>query len=352
MRFVDRVQLDKFRRSMLSNCALSGATGAEPEPATSPPNAQIVSSLIGLLGMLAAFLTATSAAAVTFHSDMIAVDELHRDFHYHVPTPVPDAAMAVVFVLHGGAGRAEQFAGYLNFDVFAARRKFLVVYPQGFERHWNDGRPDVSYSTHIGDVDDIAFLRSIVEFLAIRYPIDRSRIYAAGISNGGMMSLRVACEAADTFAAVAAVTASFPIVMADRCNPVRPISVMLINGSSDPVFPYDGGTIGLGRRSLGRVQSTPDTVARWVTLNGCQGLAKAGVLPDIDHDDDSQIVVERYLPCRGGTEVTLYRVEGGGHTWPGRSPYLPRFLIGKTNRDIDATAHILDFFSRHAMPSR
>ncbi|MCP4327994.1 MAG: alpha/beta fold hydrolase [Alphaproteobacteria bacterium] len=260
--------------------------------------------------------------------------------------------MGVVFALHGGAGRAEQFAGYLNFDVYAKARNLLIVYPQGFERHWNDGRPDVSYSTHEGDVDDVAFLRAVLETVATRYPVDRGRVYVAGISNGGMMALRLACEAADTFAAVAALTASFPMAMADRCDPIRPLPVMLINGTDDPIFPYGGGTIGFGRRKLGEVRSTPETVARWVVLNGCLGPAKIVALPDTDRDDDSRVVVERYLPCRAGTEVTLYRVEGGGHTWPGRRPYLPRFLIGETNDDIDATAHILDFFARHAMPTR
>jgi polyhydroxybutyrate depolymerase len=295
------------------------------------------------------FVATAPAAAATFESAAIRVGGLDRDYYYHRPEAVRrEAPMAVVFVLHGGAGRAKQFAGYLNFDTFVDPRNLLVVYPQGFERHWNDGRGDTTITTQQRGIDDIAFLRAVLDALAERYPIDRRRVYVAGISNGGMMALRLACAAADTFAAVAAIAASMPDGLAPDCRPARPVPVLLINGTEDPLVPYHGGAVGFGRRDRGKVRSTPDTISQWAGLNGCTAPSTIRVLPDGDPDDGSRITVERRLACRAGTEVTLYRVDGGGHTWPGRPPYLPRFIIGRTNRDIDATEHILDFFDRHA----
>jgi polyhydroxybutyrate depolymerase len=300
-----------------------------------------------------ATITAWSApnlSAATTESHAIEVDGLAREYQLQVPDNVrADRPLEVVFVLHGGAGRAKQFAEYLNFDQYIDARNLLVVYPQGFERHWNDGRPDVSYETHDRNVDDVAFLRAVVAEILRRFPVDRHRIYVAGISNGGMMSLRLACEAADLFAAVAVLTASFPVAMADRCDPMRPVPILFINGTEDPIFPYGGGAISIGRREYGQVRSTPQTIRQWAALDECAPPPRVVPLPDTDAGDGSRVVVEHYSNCREGSEVTLYRVEGGGHSWPGRPQYLPRFIIGRTNMDIDATRHILDFFERHTM---
>jgi len=301
---------------------------------------------------VAALITlAPPVKALTLESATVRVDGLDREYYYHRPATVRRAApMSVVFALHGGAGKADKFADFLNFDTFVTARNLLVVYPQGYERHWNDGRADTTITALQRGIDDIAFLRAVLGALAARFPVDRRWIYAAGISNGGMMILRLACEAADTFAAVAALSASFPEWLLPACRPARPIPVLLMNGTADRMVPYAGGAVGPRPRDRGRVRSTADTVARWVALNGCLGAPQVLSLPDVDRRDRSTVTVERHLPCRRGTEVTLYRIEGGGHTWPGGPQYLPRFLVGPTNRDIDGTAHILDFFARHAMP--
>ncbi len=304
-----------------------------------------------LAALIAVFDGGRTSQAATLEQGSLELDGLQREYFVHVPLRrSPQSAMGVVFALHGGAGRAKQFADYLNFDEHAESRNLLIVYPQGFERHWNDGRPDVAYESHDRNIDDVGFLRAVLEQLASLYPIDRRRVFAAGISNGGMMSLRLACEAADVFAGVAIVTASFPLTTYKSCNPGRTVAIMLMNGTEDPLVPYNGGEIRLGRRTFGEVRSTEETFARWIDLNGCEGRPVVASLTDADPDDGSRVTVERYLPCRDGSEVALYRVEGGGHTWPGLPGYLPRWIIGRSNGDIDGTRHILDFFGRHAMP--
>ena len=248
----------------------------------------------------------------------------------------------LVVMLHGGGGTAEQIVRFTRFNEIAAREYFVVAYPQGLNRGWNDGR--IFRGRSETDADDVAFIRALVADIGDKVtPLDRRRLYATGISNGGFMSFRLACEAADLFAAVAPVTATMSADLGPRCKPVAPVSVLVINGTADPLVPYNGGQVRVMFSLRGEIWSTDRTIAFWAKHNRCAGDVVVRPLPDRDTTDGSIVRQLDVFGCEL-SHVRLLRVEGGGHTWPGGIQYLPASWIGSTNRDIDASEVIWNFF--------
>jgi len=260
----------------------------------------------------------------------------------HEPAPV-------ILVLHGrgGTGAGMEWLTRRGFNRIADRESAIVVYPDGVAGGWNDGRPALAERADAQNVDDLGFLRILPRAVARRFAVDPLRVYAAGISNGGMMSLRLACDAADVFAAVAAVGADFPRELAARCKPSRAISVALINGTEDPVVPWQGGMIRAMRRELGEVLSSMATTERWVRIDHC-GPLRAGEKVDMQADDQT-LVIPHTARCVDDTEVQLHEVQGGGHTWPSGEQYLPEALVGRVSREIDANEVIWNFLVQHRL---
>lgn len=273
-------------------------------------------------------------------------DGIERSYIVHLPPGFDQAkAHPLVFNIHGGGGRADKVnkSTLRTFNREADRLGFVVVYPQGIANRWSDGRREI----HSGPPDDVGFFDAMVEVMKREYGVDRKRIYATGISNGGFMSLRLALERATTFAAVAPVTAQIPTALANR-RPDQVISLMLVNGTADPLVPYAGGHVRLtkGGRSRGEILSTDRTIEIFRAFNGCSESPVAREIPDRAKWDRCRAQIVTYPGCADGTEVVLVKLIGGGHTWPGGLQYLPRSLIGPVCRDLDASRTILDFFAR------
>ncbi|NDJ35407.1 MAG: prolyl oligopeptidase family serine peptidase [Chloroflexi bacterium] len=274
--------------------------------------------------------------------ERITVDGLERGYVLHLPpaydgsTPLP-----VIVALHGGGGRALNMRNLTDLNPLANQEGFIVVYPQGIDQNWADGRgatgPDQT------GVDDVNFILTLLDALAAEYAIDPARVYATGISNGGFMSQRLACEAPDRFAAVASVAATF---QADfSCDPARPTPVLFILGTDDPLVPYEGGEVA-GER--GAIFSAEESVTRWAAINGCGDTPPVTTtIPDAAADGTTAEVTT-IGPCAQGSAVELVTVVGGGHTWPGGRQYLGEGLIGKTSRDFSASAWIWSFFKAYA----
>jgi polyhydroxybutyrate depolymerase len=273
-------------------------------------------------------------------------DGHHRTFLVHAPKSVSrQTPAALVFVLHGGGGDGEKIARLTGFEEEADRRGFIAVFPDGLYKNWNDGRsPDVSRE-HKESIDDVGFIAAIVDTLRKVYGIDSRRIFATGISNGGFFSHYLAARRADIFAAVAPVSGGIAIPFEKIFSPQLPVSVLIIQGTEDPLVPYGGGGVMRGKR--GYFISTDEAVSRWVKTNGCAGTPVVVKLPDRDVHDGCTEVMTRWTSCLSGTTVELLRIEGGGHTWPGGAQYLPRFLVGRVCRDFDATEEIWRFFAHH-----
>jgi polyhydroxybutyrate depolymerase len=276
-------------------------------------------------------------------------DGLRRTYQLHVPPayvaidPVP-----LVIVLHGGGGTGqgmERLADGLN--ALADREAFIVVYPNGIDGHWNDGRGSEDGSAAADEVDDVGFLSALISHLAGEFPVDLGRVYVTGISNGGMMSFRMACELPEKIAAVAAAAAAMSEPLSARCSPARPVSVLIMHGTDDPLVPWQGGALTIGPHRGARLLSVADSAAYWAAKDGCAGPSEKLWEPDADSQDGTRVWRQSYGPCAEGTDVVLYGIEGGGHTWPGGWQYLPQVIVGPTSRDINANEVIWRFFQAH-----
>lgn len=260
-----------------------------------------------------------------------------------LPRPAP-----LVIALHGGGGVAEKLDGTTNGQIAreARARGWRVVYPVGLDKGWNDGRaPVTANDRRLVKADDVGFLDALIDDLIARELADPARIYVMGISNGGFMAQYLALKRAPRLAAAAAVTAQVIEAWADQA-PTTPVPVLLMNGTKDPLIPYGGGQIVVLGRERGVVRSTEASAAWWARHARCPEPVTTS-LPDTRPKDGTRVHTVRYTGCAGGAEVLLYRVEGGGHTWPGGKQYLPKGMIGPVSRDIKAVPHIFEFFARH-----
>jgi polyhydroxybutyrate depolymerase len=267
------------------------------------------------------------------------VDGVERSYFLYVPAgPHQTASPALVLVFHGAGGRAQGFARHTGFAAVAEREGFIVAYPQGLERRWNDGRGNGT--PH----DDVGFVRVLLDTLQRELGVDPRRIYATGISNGAMFAYRLACDLPGVFAAVAPVAGAMPADLATGCAHTEPVSVLAFQGTADPLVPYAGGGVA-GRR--GRVLSAEQSVAFWARMSGCG--PQVTVIEEPDRvSDGTRVRHTDFGECREHRAAELYTIEGGGHTWPG-GPGVGR-LVGRVSREIDATQVIWAFFAAHVRP--
>jgi polyhydroxybutyrate depolymerase len=273
-----------------------------------------------------------------------------RTYRIYVPASCPKIrTVPLVIVLHGGGGTAEGTEKMMRygFNVLADKEGFIVVYPGGIGKHWNDRRGDVDYPAHKQDIDDVGFISALIDKLVKENNVDARRVYVTGISNGAMMSLRLAGELAGKLAAVAPVDGQIPLRLYPAYAPSEPLSLLLMCGTKDPLVPFEGGDVHFYRKKLGKVVSVAETVSLFVKHNGCKTVPLISKGPDTDPSDGTLVRKEYYPGGKNGTEVILYAIENGGHTWPGGKQYLPESIIGKTCKDINACAVIWEFFKGH-----
>lgn len=276
--------------------------------------------------------------AATTQSDTLLVGGLKRSFSLYIPHTVADKP-ALVLAFHGSGGDARQ-PQIFGFEGLADSSGFLLAYPDGYERHWNDCRSAGPYSANTLDIDDVGFMRSLVAHLFDRYGVDTRSVFATGWSNGGQFAYRLALESPDLVAAVAPFCASLPVATNMDCIPAdQPVSVMIVNGTEDLLSPWEGGP-----SSNGEVMSAEATFAYWVEVADLHGEPKVTGLPDVVSDDGS--TVEQHSLSSGQVEVSLVIVRGGGHTFPGSS-MRGGGRLGAVNRDVDGAEMIWRFFSRH-----
>ncbi len=232
-----------------------------------------------------------------------------------------------------------------GFNALADQKGFFVAYPEGIRGNWNDFRSDPIDYAHRENLDDAGFISALIDKLASEYPVDAQRVFATGISNGGFMSLRLACELSEKIRGIAAVTATHPVEAEGKCRPSRPMNIMIINGTTDPLVPYNGGYVEAFGTRRGKVLSTEDTLRFWVEAGKCTVAPVIEDLPDNNSNDGTRVRKISYLSCSGNARVVLYSILGGGHTWPGGRQYLSKRLVGVASQQVDACVLIWDFFS-------
>lgn len=276
---------------------------------------------------------------------------LYRRYLLRVPPALDPAEPApLVLCLHGGGGSADQMARFTSMSALSDEHGFLVAYPDAMHRRWEDGRIDRTASLRRTPIDDVGFLAAVIDDVSRRHTVDPKRVFATGPSNGGFMSHRLGIELSDRIAAIAPVIGGIAEPLADKVSPPNPVSVLIIQGTHDPLVPYDGGVVQAAGQERGRLIPTIEAVKRWVAANGCADEPSVEEQPDVDPNDGCRVTVTRYSGGRAGSEVILYRVDGGGHTWPGGRQYMPKRVIGRVCRDFDATRTIWEFFEKHPRP--
>lgn len=270
-------------------------------------------------------------------------DNLTRSYRIHIPANTTGYT-ALLLVLHGGGGTAEHTEEELTkqrFNTLSDEQNFIVVYPNGIEKRWNDGRTE---NNPVMDVDDVGFLSILIDTVIAEFSLDDQQVYMTGISNGGQMSYRYACEHPEKIAGIAPVISALHEDLYMNCSAVHPVNVFIIAGTKDPLVPYDGGTIMLFNKSYGTCVSMNETVSFWVDHNNCTRTPITGLLPDTDPTDGCIVNTYTYENGDHNTTVLFYSIDGGGHTWPDGGKYFFESVVGKICYDFNACDHIWDFF--------
>ncbi len=281
-------------------------------------------------------------------SKILTVNGLKRSYHLYIPAMYrEETTVPLIIALHGGGGTGKKVDKLFRLNSLADQYGFIAVYPDAFDHHWNDGRGVKKYQSQRENIDDVAFIATMIDAIAGDFNIDAKRVYVMGASNGAMMSFRLGCELAPKIAAMAPVIGSMPVNLVSRCNPANPVPMIMINGTDDPLVPFEGGYVHVFRKKLGRVTSVRQTIEFWAARNGCSPRPQIRMEPDADREDGTRVQKSVYSQCTDGADVILYTIQGGGHTWPGGYQYLPEFLIGKTSRELDASETIWNFFNGH-----
>jgi polyhydroxybutyrate depolymerase len=278
-------------------------------------------------------------------SRTLKVDGSERSYLVHVPPQyVKDTPTPVVLAFHGGGANARNMVAFSGLNQKADQSGFIVVYPDGsgrLERMLTFNAGNCCGQAAARNVDDVAFVRHILDDLEGIANVDRNRVFATGMSNGAMMAYRLASEMSDRIAAIAPV--SGPMGTKD-CRPGRAVSVMHFHGEADEFAPFSGGK---GRGPSGtEFYSVDHSISAWVNANGCNKSPRITQLPDREKDGTTVKQV-RYESGKEGAEVVLVIIEGGGHTWPGNEPRMQ--ALGASTRDISANDMMWEFFQQHPM---
>ena len=264
----------------------------------------------------------SNGSGKTFNCSVIHDEKNRQFFIYQGSSYSGDAP--ILFVLHGYTSRALWIMNYSGFQSIADEFGFLVIYPQGTllpstgQTHWNVGGWTTSSTT-----DDVSFINSLINFIDDEYSIDLKRIYSTGMSNGGYMSYKLACDLSSKIAAVVSVTGSMTNETTDGCNPTHPTSVAQIHGLQDTVVNYDGN---------GFSKPIEDVMDYWVDINNCT------LEPDTSEisGNNGGGIHDVYSGCDNQTNVELYLMTNMGHNWPNQN-----------NHDLQASTTVWNFLSKY-----
>ncbi|HZU98209.1 MAG TPA: PHB depolymerase family esterase [Planctomycetota bacterium] len=305
---------------------------------------------VALTLLVLAVLLAPSRADDDAPTGKLTLQGHERTWRIHRPRGRDRTKVApLVFVLHGGGGTARGMEDLTRkgWNDLADKEGFVVVYPDAVKKSWNDGRP-IEGQKERAEVDDLAFFSALLDRLVKEENVDRKAVFATGISNGGFMSHRLGRDLSDRFAAIAPVAANLQTAADLATVPSCAVSVLAINGTKDPLVPFNGGNVGIGPLDRGKCRSVADTIAWWVKQDGCDEKGSVTELPAAEADDPTR--ARKEVHAGKNVEVVLITIDDGGHTWPGGVQYLPERIIGKTSRQFDANKVIWEFFKTHKRP--
>ncbi len=281
--------------------------------------------------------------------------EYERSYEYYLPSTYEnEEPLPVVFSFHGLGSNMEEQRELTGFTDLAEEKEFIAVFPNstelegdyenlpnlpGAERQWNIGTPtSLQYEEN---VDDVGFTSEIIDTLSAKYEVDESRIYSTGMSNGAQLSYVLSIELSNKIAAAATVASPMTSNLLEK-EPQRPVSMVIMKGDSDPIVPYEGDN--------GYILSTEETVDYWLDVNGITGGPEVTYLEEENENDPTSVKRSYYGGGEDNTEVILYTIENGGHTWPGSHQYLPVAVIGPVTQHMDGSEVIWEHLKEHSLP--
>lgn len=293
-------------------------------------------SRIAILLLMA--IISSLPAAAEIQTKKIQYGGLERSFRLYTPASLDRilGPRPLVLVLHGGGGssREVRYSTRGRFETLADENGFFVLYPDAIGRIWDTGGGQMSEGLSPRR-DDTGFLRAAIRSVVEAYPIDTARIFATGVSRGGMESYALGCRKPSPLRAIAPVAMPLPEASAEACATGVPLGFLLIHGTTDPFVPYEGGPINIGRRDRDTVLSAEATMALFVERNRCFSPVEE-TIGTVRHTD--------WWGC--AVPTGFYSVGGGGHGWPGGRKVIPGGRAGPVNTDITAADEIWKFFSR------
>lgn len=305
-----------------------------------------------ILGLFVVIGSLNAQSNKDLKKDSLVIEENSRSFEYLIPEGIQENAM-LIFVLHGSGGdvpSTRMYTGYEFEKIASSRKNTIIVYPNGYDKHWNDCRKNASYKANQEDVDDNKFFTQMIGYFNKNYNINQEAVFVTGISNGGHMCYKLAYEMPDKIKGIAPFVANIPEDFNNDCTPKGvSTSVLLINGTTDPINPYDGGWVVIkGDSTRGAVMSTRKTIEYWKNLLPCASDPEITEYEDYAKADESTVIGYQYFCEEANKKVKLLKIIGGGHTVPLKdTPPIPeqfKKVVGNKNLDINAPKMVLDFF--------
>lgn len=298
-----------------------------------------------ILSGLALALTGHVVSGAAPTSETIEFGGRQRTALVHSPArPASGGAPALMISLHGrgGTGRSQERTSGLS--ELADQAGFIVAYPDGIERSWNDGRGLDSFAAQREAVDDVGFIIALIDRLVATRGVDPSRVYLSGYSNGGLMAMRLACERPERIAGIAIVARTLTRDLAAACTKGKPVPAIFVMGTADPLVPFAGGQQKIGGSQQVAVLGAAETAQAWARRNLLETRPRRIAIPDTAAGDGTQ---GGYRLDYGGRaaagRVALIAVTGGGHTWPGGHVGLSQRIVGRTSQDFAAARAIWRF---------
>lgn len=297
-----------------------------------------------------AYVTANYSASCTpgslpsdpdgYYTLHITYQGIQRQYVIFVPSSYkPSVAAPVVVHLHASDTAPDAEMRLSLMASYSSARGYVVILPEAVNGVWNDGRGFAKIAS--GNADDVGFIDAVIADLASQMNLNQQKMYVTGMSNGGIMTYRLACERPNKFKAFAPVSGGLASEL--TCNPSTTAPLVIFQGVADPILPYNGGTVSPNR---GNVLATESVALSFATKNNCNTTPIKTNLPDVDTTDGTTVTKWVYSGCRNGANVELYQIHGGGHTWPGGIQYDLESVIGKTSRDVSATPLMWTFFTQ------
>ncbi len=274
------------------------------------------------------------------------VDQLEREYLIHLPDDYSsNSVYPVIFALHGGGGNYKNTVTQYNLNAVGDTHHFITVYPNALNKSWSMEKVGSRVKGNRQDIDDVKFISTLMDTLVKYYHADADAFFCTGISRGGIFSLFLADHLSDRIKAIAPVCASIPQSIAADYAFKHPTPVLLINGTDDPLIPFNGGYGSFSKANRTKENyfiPTDELVKKICALNECIGNPQRYTFPNLEQRN--LCTAEKTIFFCTGANFTYIKIIQGGHTWPGGKQYLPKSIIGNVCRDFNAEEEIVKFF--------